>query len=134
MKALGKDIGRLLRDRVGSSALEFALVALPFVLLLLGTVEVARLALYQNALSNATMAASRLFLVDPDTTAGELKQQMSARIPKVEPDRLAVTFSDTTVGGVTYRTLETTYDLDLMVPTLFDFEFTLRNDTIVPIL
>lgn len=134
MKALGKDIGRLLRDRVGSSALEFALVALPFVLLLLGTVEVARLALYQNALSNATMAASRLFLVDPDTTAGELKQQMSARIPKVEPDRLAVTFFDTTVGGVTYRTLETTYDLDLMVPTLFDFEFTLRNDTIVPIL
>lgn len=133
MRAAPKNTRCILRDRVGGSALEFALVALPFLLLLLGTVEIARLAFFQNALSNATTAASRLLMIDPDATAGELKQYISTRVLTLEPDRLAVTFSDTTAGSVTYRTLETTYDFDLMVPKLFDFALRLQNDVVAPL-
>lgn len=124
----------ILRDRAGGSALEFALVATPFVLVLLGTFEFARLVFYQNALSNATTAAARLLLLDATATPQTLKQFMSARILNVDPVRLAVAFSDSSDGGVTYRTIATTYRFEFIVPTLFDFDITLGNDTMVPLL
>jgi len=123
----------LLSDRIGGSALEFALVAMPFVLVLLGTLEFARLVFYQNALANATTAAARILLLDTTATPETLKQYIADRILNADPDRLTVTFSDASDSGVTYRTIATTYAFDFVASTLFDFEVTVGNDTKVPI-
>ena len=67
----------VLRDKRGGSALEFALVAVPFILVVLGTIEFARLTFYQASLSNGATAAARLLLINPVSTPAMLKQDVA---------------------------------------------------------
>ncbi|WP_299970843.1 TadE/TadG family type IV pilus assembly protein [uncultured Roseobacter sp.] len=134
MSLLRQDIKGLVRDRTGGSALEFALVALPFMLLLLGLIEGGRVLFYHNALSGATQAASRQLAIDNDATAAGLKQYVSTQVQSFDADRLTLTFVDTSSGGFSYRRIVTTYDFDLMLPILFDFEIVLQNESVIPLL
>ena len=129
-----RTLRRIAQDRAGGSTLEFALVAMPFILVLLGAFEFSRLVFYQTALANATTAAARILLVDTATTPTAVKMYISARILNVDFDRLRVTFSDSSNGDVTYRTVATEYEFDFIVPTLFDFNIRLGTDTVVPLL
>lgn len=52
-------LARLLRDRRGTGAVEFALVAVPLVALLLGSVEVARVLWTQTALERTAISSAR---------------------------------------------------------------------------
>ena len=127
-------LASVLSDRRGASALEFALLALPFILCLLGTLEFARLSFYQASLSNATAAAARFILLDTGSTAATLKQDMAARIFNADPDRLTVTYSEATSDGVVYLTVTASYDFEFMIARLFNTGIPLRNETVVPIL
>ena len=134
MTAALRTLRALMRDRTGGSALEFALVAMPFILVLLGAFEFSRMVFYKTMLSNATAAAARTLLLDSAATPDALKAYMSARIVNVDMNRLRVSFSDISDGGVTYRTVATEYDFDFIVSTLFDFAILLSTDTVVPLL
>jgi Flp pilus assembly protein TadG len=63
----------LLRDRSGAAALEFALVASVFLLLLLGTIQIALLWWTENALQTTAMLTARCaaikFCTHPETFA-----------------------------------------------------------------
>jgi Flp pilus assembly protein TadG len=65
MATLGTSLRLLFRDRLGSSAVEFAFVAPPLLLLLLGGVEVGRLVWTQSALHFAVEEAARCATADP---------------------------------------------------------------------
>lgn len=123
----------LLRNRHGGSALEFALVAMPFFLGIFGTLEFGRLFFYDASLSSATAAAARLFLFDKYATHAEVEQRIAYRMLNVDPDRLEVVWSDVTSDGVTYRTVLARYDFDFILPTLFGFDVELSDEVTVPI-
>jgi len=68
-------VGRLMRNRFGGIADEFALVATPLVLLLLGTMEVGRGLWIQNALNYSVEGAARCASIDSNncSTSAQIK-------------------------------------------------------------
>jgi len=59
---------RFLRDRGGATAIEFAVVSIPLVLIFVGTIEFGRVFYIRNDLAQAADKGMRILLVDP--TAG----------------------------------------------------------------
>jgi Flp pilus assembly protein TadG len=67
--ALRSSLGRFARDRVGASALEFAIVALPFILLTLGIFEVGLVYFATLEMDNAVAYGSRFIRTGQAQTA-----------------------------------------------------------------
>lgn len=62
--------GRLLRSRSGTTALEFAFVALPFIMLIVGIMEFSRIVWTQSALQSAVEKAARCAAVNETLCTG----------------------------------------------------------------
>jgi Flp pilus assembly protein TadG len=58
-RSLARLADRLARERNGAAALEFALIAIPFLMLVMGVLEIAMLYLVSTTLENATSDAAR---------------------------------------------------------------------------
>lgn len=125
--------GKLLHSRQGGSALEFALVAMPFVLATFASLEFGRMIFYQNSLSSATATSARLFLVDSGSTAVDIKEAIVARLLNADPDRLKITISDAASNSVTFRKLDVKYSFQFILPTVFIFDVQLSDSVIVPL-
>ena len=69
---------RLARARGGNTAIEFAIIAPAFLLLLLGTMEFARLLWTQSTLQQAVEAAARCASVNPSTCDNQADTQTYA--------------------------------------------------------
>jgi Flp pilus assembly protein TadG len=76
-----KPLGRLMRAQAGSVALDFALIATPLLLLLLGTMELGRMLWYQNALNYSVEEAARCATIDVHNcaTTDQIKSYAAAR-------------------------------------------------------
>ena len=74
-------VGRLMRNRFGGVAEEFALVATPLILLLLGTMEVGRGLWMQNALNYSVEEAARCASIDVNncSTSAQIKSFAAGR-------------------------------------------------------
>jgi Flp pilus assembly protein TadG len=74
-------LGRLMRNRFGGLADEFALVATPLVILLLGTMELGRGLWLQNALNHSVEEAARCASIDVNncSTQSQIKSYAAAR-------------------------------------------------------
>ncbi len=64
---LGKTVARFLRQRSGATAVEFALIAVPFFLILMATAQTAIVFMAQQELETVTEQASRLILTNHAT-------------------------------------------------------------------
>ena len=71
---------RLYRDRTGATMLEFALIALPFFILLLGTFEIGFVYWANQELENATSYGSRLVRTGQVQSGGVSQEQLKATI------------------------------------------------------
>jgi Flp pilus assembly protein TadG len=69
---------RLFADRAGATAVEFAFVALPFFMLLIGVIQLGMLIITFTTLDSATAAASRLILT------GQMQQSGTASASALE--------------------------------------------------
>ena len=123
---------RLLADRRGGSSIEFSIVASAFFVVLLGTVEFGRLMLFDNALSGATGETARVLLLDPSADPAALEAIILDRLPYATPASLAVTLSDTTENGITYRRLTARYAYEFLLQSLFPAEIDLRAERMIP--
>jgi hypothetical protein len=74
-------IGKLRRDSAGSLTVDFALIAGPLILLLLGTMEIGRLLWYQNALNYSVEEAARCASIDVNNcnTTAQIKNYAAGR-------------------------------------------------------
>lgn len=74
-------IGRLMRSQRGAMSVDFALVAAPLLLLILGTMEVGRTLWYQNALNYSVEEAARCASIDVNNcnTSDQIKTYAAAR-------------------------------------------------------
>lgn len=76
---------RFRRDRKGASAVEFALIATPFLLLLMGTIELGLVFMVNNTLESATESAARRirtgeFQNQSDKSASAFKTAICAKM------------------------------------------------------
>ncbi len=124
--------GILFHDERGSSALEFAIVAMAFFLVLFGTIEFGRLLFYQNALAGAVGASGRELLLDPSTPNATLETMILDRMPAAAADRLTVAVSNVTHDGTGYHLVSASYNFEFILDTLFDVDVTLTEDLSVP--
>lgn len=106
----------LVRDRRGAAALEFALLGLPFVILLLGLLEFGRGLYIRNALDFAADRAQRVIIINPLASQTELEETVRSAFAHGPEDRLTLSYSVETISGVTYRLVSLDYALQLLLP------------------
>ena len=107
---------RLICDRTGAAAVEFALVGLPMILLLLGLVEFGRGLHIRNAIDAAADRAQRAIMVDPSEDLDSLKSLIIADFLAGQPEDLTVTHDFYAAAGVDYRVVRLQYDMQLLLP------------------
>lgn len=114
--ALTTSLARLPRDRRGTTAVEFALIGLPFVILLLGLVEFGRGLHIRTALDNAADHAQRAILIDPATPAATLTALARAHFDAGDSTALAVSLRSEQADGRDYRVVALSYEMQLLLP------------------
>lgn len=78
-------LGRLRRDTSGATAVEFAMVALPFVMMLFGIIGVGLYFFTTFTLENAVEQASRLLRTGQAQQAGYTAEQFKAKVCEFAP-------------------------------------------------
>lgn len=111
-----KEHRHLLEDQRGVAALEFALVGLPFVLLLLGLMEFGRGLYIRNALDSAADRAQRVIMIDPSANTSTLEQTIRSAFKAGPSDSLTLSYGVETVDGVNYRRVSLEYAMQLLLP------------------
>ncbi len=107
---------RFLSGSRGATAVEFALVALPFVILMLGLIEFGRALHIRNGLDNAADRAQRQIIIDAAATSTSLTASARATFLAGDANKLLVVLSEGTSGSTTYRTVDLSYTMTLLVP------------------
>ena len=102
-------------DRGGAAALEFALMGLPFILLLLGLIEVGRGLHIRTALDAAADRAQRAILIDPGASAETLAVEIRKAFHAGQPELLMITYL-TDPDPRNYRLLSIDYRMDMLLP------------------
>lgn len=106
-----------LKDRRGVTAIEFALVAFPFLLLSIGIIEIGLAHLVNRMLDNAVVSASRLIKTgqadDGAITKDQFKQQVCDYMPSFMCDLDRITMEVTPYDSFTdAQNLDSLYDED----------------------
>lgn len=106
----------LLGDRSGAAALEFALIGLPFIMLLLGLIEVGRALHIRTALDAAADRAQRAILIDPAASAETIEAEIRKVFHAGQSDPLAITYETGSTSGIDYRLVMLDYSMELFLP------------------
>lgn len=118
---------RFLHDRRGANAVEFALIAGPFLLILLGTVEFGRAFWYRHVIQETAIEAARCIAVpQPDCASGGAYSQATAVahvIASAGRKGVTLTSSDVTVsrnascfGSSGFSSVSISYEFDTALP------------------
>jgi Flp pilus assembly protein TadG len=121
---------RFLQDRRGATAVEFALVAAPFMLLILGTIEYGRLIYLHHAVEETAIEGARCAgVVEPGCSANGAYDAMAARrhiVAQASGKGLAITTDDVTIdrsatcaGVEGFSRVTVAYDLQSPLPVEF---------------
>lgn len=135
-------IGRFRKDETGATALEFALLAVPLVMLTFGIVEFGRALFLQQTLTYATDKAARTLYLNPQATQSTLAALIAQDVFLADPARITVTLCTSTepscgvtagsmVAGSKARKLTVAYDFQTVVPALIDALLPLKFERIV---
>lgn len=92
-------IRRFRRDDSGATALEFALLALPLMLMTFGIIEFGRALFLQQTLTYATDKAARTLYLAPTTPLSTLEAMILDDLFLADPARLDVTLCYSTTAG-----------------------------------
>lgn len=107
---------RCLTDTSGAAALEFALIGLPFILLLLGLIEFGRGLYIRNALDDAADRAQRVIMIDQNASTQTLDAAIRDAFRAGRSDRLTISYGQETSGTVGYRYVSLRYAMQLLMP------------------
>lgn len=102
--------------QAGVTAIEFAFVAPPFLLLIFGAVEYGRVLDLENQVRRVADVGARALLINQNATTVDLKASMQPVLRVKDPSLLNVTLQAETIDGVQYSTLEVTYPFTALMP------------------
>ena len=130
----------LWRSEAGATAVEFALVCLPLLLLILGVMEFGRVFYIRNDLSYAADVAARKVLIGqiardaPDSEAQtKLENAVRESFHSGDPSLLQVVTGKETVDGIDFRVLSIQYPFTFVLPGLSESPFNLQLSRRIPI-
>jgi len=123
---------RLLDDRHGSIAVEFAIAVPVLLTAMLGVIEIGRLFWTRHALEFAVEETARAAMIDKTLTSQMLVQKVGQKISWVDSDDLSVVVQFTTESGKGYTTVTATYQFALMLGYLGINPFSLSASAHVP--
>ncbi len=107
------------RERDGSAAVEFSLIAVPFLLAVFGIMEAGRIMWTVNSLQYAVEETGRQITINADLTDDEIAAMVAEKLQLtlIDPADLNVTSARTTVEGIDFIEINADYDM----PTLLSF-------------
>ena len=117
-------------DDSGATAIEFALVLGPIIMLVLGTLQIGRALMAQNDMSHAVSEAVRTVHLDPATPAAALVAGLEARLADVAGTALAVAVTE--IAGTSYMRIDVEFPFMVRIPFLPDREVRMRVETLAP--
>jgi Flp pilus assembly protein TadG len=112
-------VRRLIGDRVGATALEFGMVALPLTTLIFGVVEVGMVIRAKASLTYAATSAARCASINALTcgTADKLKSYAVTQTHGLDIETSAFTLSTDTCGKKVTATMPLSVNLHSVLPT-----------------
>ncbi|ACP21834.1 type IV pilus associated TadE family protein (plasmid) [Sinorhizobium fredii NGR234] len=131
---------RAWRSQSGATAVEFALVCFPLLLLVLGVIEFGRAFYVRNDMSYAADVAAREVLIGkiardaPDSEAqAKLASAVRDSFDSGDPARLEIAVTKQTVDGIDFRVLSIRYPLEFLLPGMTETSFSLALSRRIPI-
>lgn len=124
-------LSAFLKNCRGSTAIEFALIGLPTIMLFIGLVEFGRGLHIRSALNDAADRAHRAVLVDPELSNADLEDRVRSTFLAGNADELAVTHSAAVLDGLNYRRIALSIDMQLLLPTPVGQAITLATDRLI---
>ncbi|MCQ0989316.1 TadE/TadG family type IV pilus assembly protein [Jiella marina] len=121
-----------LRDRRGATAVEFAMVCLPLMLVFFGVFEFGRAFQTRNNIAYAAGVASRALLIDPALSDAMVESQIRGAFEGGDASLLEVSVGTESEGTLVFRTLDVTYPFSSVVPIVMDDVITLGVSRRVP--
>lgn len=115
------------------AAVEFALIALPLLLVFLGTFEFGRALNVRNNVAYAADFAARAVLIDAAISDVDLADRIRARFTGGPADQLEILIGRETSGGIEYRTLNLRYPFTSVVPSVLDETLFINLSRRVPV-
>lgn len=127
-------LARLRRCAKGASAVEFALVAPIFLMMVLGMMEIGRALWIKNTMQYAVEEAARYAIINTDATTAQVTSYAAGKVPGTwNVDSSNFSTSTSTSGGVKYYTITGSYDFVPMVTIIKMNPFTLEARARVPV-
>ena len=121
-----------LRCDRGVAAVEFAVIGVVLIGLTVASIEFGRALFLKHQLSTLADAASRSILLNSSVTDATLVAEAQATFTAGNPADLTLTLSMETVRGTTFRSLEISYPLTLLIPDLAPDSITITVERRVP--
>ncbi|MCB1650883.1 MAG: pilus assembly protein [Alphaproteobacteria bacterium] len=124
------------RNRDGATAIEFALVAIPFLLIIFGVMEGGRLVWSMNAVQYAVEETSRYAALNPDLSTSAFQEYALDRLADMYVPGEALTLSSSTVtsNGIDFVQVDGQYTYATMLGSFlpgdfgdFDFQSSVRK-------
>jgi len=109
-------LARVAACRSGVAAVEFALVALPLFMLLIGAIELGRTIDLHNQLRRASDVGARAVMMDPASSAVAIQSAMQAVMHAPNRARLSVTLTPETIDGLNYVLIEASFPYTAVAP------------------
>lgn len=123
---------RLADDTGGSAAVEFAIVAPLFFMLLFGIIQLGWAYHCASSVQYALEHASRAVMLDADTDADDVREAMAAFLQDVARDDFDLTLEDVEINGTDFARMTATYDHEVDVPLLTPFTLHFSSVQIAP--
>ncbi len=119
----------------GATAVEFALLALPFLLMIFGVMETGRIVWMVNSVEYALSDTARYASLNDDLTEGEFEAYAMERMDNMRipgRDTFDITSSIVDINGIDFIQLDAIYSVDTMMTGFvpfadFDFDSSIRR-------
>ncbi len=127
--------GRLLRDRRGSTAVEFAMILPIMATMMIGAMEMGRYFLAFNSISSATEQLARYAMITPNVTTTQLTSQMQQYLSGVDPSDVSLAFSNEAdpVSGLTFQVVDVSLPHETIIPFIDMGATTIRSRMRTPL-
>lgn len=123
----------------GAAAVEFSLVALPFLAMSIGIIEVGRSISVQSDIIHAADKAERAIMLNNMNSDGSDEDIRSLVDPVIRksiqlghPEKVRISVSDQTVDGENFRKLTISYPVGAMIPGLDNFIPDITVNRLIP--
>ncbi len=125
MKRIKRFFSTYLKETDGATAVEFGIVALPFLIMMFGVMESGRLMWSMNSIHYAVEETARYAAINNDLSNAEFSTYASDKLDGIlmGATNLQMTSSQFTSNGIDFVEVEGTYQLDTMLSGLLPAGF-----------